>query len=48
MAERWGETSVEFEVPFHDVDWARIVWHGHDCKYLELARRAVAAIAAPR
>lgn len=30
--------SVELEVPFHDVDALRIVWHGHYYKYLELAR----------
>jgi acyl-CoA thioester hydrolase len=30
--------SIEVEVPFHDVDALRIVWHGHYYKYLELAR----------
>ncbi len=30
--------SVELEVPFHDVDAMRIVWHGHYLKYLEVAR----------
>jgi acyl-CoA thioester hydrolase len=30
--------AVELEVPFHDVDALRIVWHGHYYKYLELAR----------
>lgn len=30
--------SVEFEVPFHDVDGLRVVWHGHYAKYFELAR----------
>lgn len=30
--------SVELEVPFHDVDALRIVWHGHYLKYLEIAR----------
>lgn len=33
--------SVEFEVPFHDVDFLQVVWHGHYCKYLELARTAL-------
>ena len=33
-----GATSVEFLVPFHDVDALRIVWHGHYLKYLDLAR----------
>ena len=30
--------SVDFEVPFHDVDALRVVWHGHYYKYAELAR----------
>jgi acyl-CoA thioester hydrolase len=30
--------SVELEVPFHDVDGLRVVWHGHYLKYLEIAR----------
>ena len=30
--------DYEFVVPFFDVDSMRIVWHGHYCKYLELAR----------
>lgn len=30
--------SIELEVPFHDIDGLRIVWHGHYYKYLELAR----------
>lgn len=25
-------------IPFHDVDPAQIVWHGHYAKYLEIAR----------
>jgi len=32
--------SVELEVPFHDVDALRIVWHGHYLKYAEVARSA--------
>ena len=35
---RLGECSVEVEVPFHDVDSMRIVWHGHYYKYFEQAR----------
>lgn len=31
-------SSVEIEVPFHDVDPVGIVWHGHYAKYLEIAR----------
>lgn len=30
--------SVELEVPFHDVDALRVVWHGHYYKYFEIAR----------
>jgi len=35
------ECSVEIEVPFHDVDAMRVVWHGHYFKYLEQARTAL-------
>ena len=38
---RLHETSIEHEVPFHDVDLTRRVWHGHYYKYLELARTAL-------
>lgn len=34
-------TRVELDVPFHDVDALRIVWHGHYLKYLEIARSAL-------
>lgn len=30
--------ELEVEVAFHDVDLARIAWHGHYLKYLENAR----------
>jgi acyl-CoA thioester hydrolase len=33
--------KVDVQVPFHDVDLAGIVWHGHYMKYLENARWAV-------
>lgn len=33
--------SVDLEVPFHDVDGLRIVWHGHYLKYLEIGRTAL-------
>ena len=33
--------EVVVEVPFHDVDPAHIVWHGHYVKYLEIARCAL-------
>ena len=36
--DRLRETSVELEVPFHDVDLMGVVWHGHYYKYLEAAR----------
>jgi len=36
-----GETVYTGEVPFHDCDPLRIVWHGHYYKYLELARTAL-------
>jgi len=32
------EAEVVIEVPFHDVDVMRVVWHGHYVKYLEIAR----------
>jgi acyl-CoA thioester hydrolase len=31
-------SSVELEVPFHDVDPLHVVWHGHYYKYMEIAR----------
>lgn len=33
--------STIIEVPFHDVDAMRVVWHGHYVKYLEVARCAL-------
>jgi acyl-CoA thioester hydrolase len=33
--------AIEVTVPFHDVDLAGVVWHGHYMKYLENARWAV-------
>jgi len=35
---RLRETRVELEVPFHDVDVQKVVWHGHYYKYFEAAR----------
>jgi len=32
---------VRHEIPFHDVDSLKIVWHGHYYKYFELARTAL-------
>ncbi|MFK7978199.1 MAG: acyl-CoA thioesterase [Halioglobus sp.] len=31
-------SHIDIEVPFHDVDSMRVVWHGHYTKYFELAR----------
>jgi acyl-CoA thioester hydrolase len=39
--ERFREVHIEHEVPFHDVDALRVVWHGHYFKYFELARTAL-------
>ncbi len=33
--------EVELTVPFHDIDMLGITWHGHYCKYLEIARCAM-------
>ncbi len=30
--------EATIEIPFHDVDAAEIVWHGHYVKYFEIAR----------
>jgi acyl-CoA thioester hydrolase len=30
--------EVTLTIPFHDVDSAHVVWHGHYAKYLEIAR----------
>jgi len=38
---RLRESSVDFEIPFHDVDALQIVWHGHYYKYFEMARTAL-------
>jgi acyl-CoA thioester hydrolase len=38
MTQRDHRISFEHEVPFHDVDAMRVVWHGHYFKYFELAR----------
>lgn len=35
------QTDVEITVPFFDMDVLGIVWHGHYCKYLEIARCAL-------
>jgi acyl-CoA thioester hydrolase len=35
------QAEVELTVPFHDVDMLEIAWHGHYCRYIELARCAM-------
>ncbi len=35
------EATIEFTVPFYDVDAMSIVWHGHYVKYFERARCAL-------
>ena len=30
--------EVDLVVPFYDIDMLDIAWHGHYCKYLEIAR----------
>ena len=35
------EHSIEFEVPFHDIDALKIVWHGNYLKYIDVARTAL-------
>jgi acyl-CoA thioester hydrolase len=32
------EATIAITVPFHDVDSAGMVWHGHYAKYFEVAR----------
>ena len=36
-----AQATVTLQVPFHDVDSAGVVWHGHYTKYLEVARSAL-------
>jgi len=41
MTKRHFQASVDIEIPFHDVDMMAVVWHGHYCKYFEIARCAL-------
>lgn len=34
-------TTIDLQIPFHDVDMMEIVWHGHYAKYFEIARCAL-------
>lgn len=35
------QAEIELAIPFHDIDLLNIAWHGHYCKYLEIARCAL-------
>lgn len=35
------QTSIDLQIPFHDVDMMEVVWHGHYAKYFEVARCAL-------
>lgn len=41
MSSKPNSSAVEIEIPFHDVDAMKIVWHGHYYKYFEIARTAL-------
>ena len=41
MTKSIHQTSVDLEIPFHDVDMMEVVWHGHYAKYFEIARCAL-------
>ena len=41
MINKNHQTSIDLEIPFHDVDMMAVVWHGHYAKYFEIARCAM-------
>ncbi len=41
MSNELPSAHIVTEIPFHDVDPARVAWHGHYAKYFELARCAL-------
>ena len=41
MPEVYASSTVDIEIPFHDIDIMGIAWHGHYAKYLEIARCAM-------
>lgn len=41
VALRLHAVEIEGEVPFHDIDMQRVVWHGHYFKYFDRARAAL-------
>jgi acyl-CoA thioester hydrolase len=38
---KFHQTSIDLQIPFHDVDMMEVVWHGHYVKYFEIARCAL-------
>lgn len=41
MTKSIHQTSIDLEIPFHDVDMMAVAWHGHYAKYIEIARCAL-------
>ncbi|MGZ8916330.1 MAG: acyl-CoA thioesterase [Methylobacter sp.] len=41
MTKSIHQTSIDLEIPFHDVDMMGVAWHGHYAKYFEIARCAL-------
>jgi len=41
MTKSIHQTTIDLEIPFHDVDMMEVVWHGHYAKYFEIARCAL-------
>ena len=41
MTKGFHHTSIDIQIPFHDVDMMEVVWHGHYAKYFEIARCAL-------
>lgn len=41
MTKSIHQTTIDLEIPFHDVDMMAVVWHGHYAKYFEIARCAL-------
>lgn len=41
MTDYRHSVCVDIEIPFHDVDMMEVAWHGHYCKYFEIARCAL-------
>jgi len=41
MTKSIHQTTIDLEIPFHDVDMMGVAWHGHYAKYFEIARCAL-------